>query len=382
MPASNTNVDTVANELNSVSLETVPVSQLSRPTRTRRQRLRDEEPTVQVKWYQPTAICIFNALYELEKQTLETAGPMYHYIATHLLVCRIYYAVLFHIRLLVARQQADLSSDDENFAIKEFNEKYHIESLPMHEELVDHFRDTFPSRAPSHGTCGIAPSSPEFPSFEFKHIEGSMVLTNCQIPHSHAAQPSPKLGLHLLRWYKWKLNQDNDEELPDSTQRLSFIALGYQDNGSTTNMNTSIDRKHTLQQLFSNPLFLRPLPIRGGFNIELLRGISRFDDPPIVISPRRSASRKFELLSELLTDSGMIWFNQLKYIVSSVCSFSKGLSLFSEVNLSYRNDELDYSLEFLEQQSVGTNIDGYINFGNWMNVFTASADEDLSAQNF
>merc|ERR1712000_783287 len=52
------------------------------------------------------------------------------------------------------------------------------------------------------------------------------VLTTCEIPASHAAQPSPKLGLHLLRWYIWNINQPDDDSLPDITQRLAFITLG------------------------------------------------------------------------------------------------------------------------------------------------------------
>jgi len=357
--------------------ESTEIQSLTRPVRPRQTRGNNESQHHQVKWYVPSAITIYDDLFNIEKRMLEKSGTMYNYVATHLLACRIYYAVLFHIRILLARQGANLATNDEKEVIKRFDEVFHIDTLPIHSELVENFRDVTPYQIQSHDTCAIAPTEQEFIFYEFSDHGHGKVLTTCEIPASHAAQPSPKLGLHLLRWYIWNINQPDDDSLPDITQRLAFITLGTDQFNANVRYNSDTARRKTLQHLFSNPIFKHPLPTPGGLNIELLNKLRHCDPPPRIHASTRSTSRSQELLTELLVQNGITWFNQVKYVVSHLCTLSEGFSFFSEVNLPYYSEELEYALKFIEEQGTPDADSGYPSFGIWMSIFSSSADYQI-----
>lgn len=353
------------------------ISQFRNSTRPTRHRQTRNGPTTQhrqVKWYEPSALLIYDTLFNIEKKMLESAGTHRNYVAVHLLACRIYYAVIFHMRILMARRNAQVATPDEISVLEQFNATFHTDTLPIHTELIELFRDALPFQVQHADNCAIAPTQQKFVKFKFSDSQHGKVLQECEVPAPHIFSPSPRLGLHLLRWYLWNINQPEDDSLPDIGQRLAFIALGSHETFQVPDHHESNNlRRKTLQALFSNPIFKHPLPTPGGLNIELLAKLGD-SDPPQIDPMANHADRSTELLSELLVNNGTHWFNQMKYIVSHLCTFSEGFSFTDELDEPYYPEEMEYVLKLHEEQNVSKSEIGYPSFGIWMSIFSSSTE--------
>jgi len=362
----------------SVNSELTHSSVPIRPARPQRRHEPRETLVNQTKFYRPNAVPIFDQLFKLEKGTLTRTDLSFRFIASHLMPCRIYYAFLFHLRLLLARKDARVASTIELEVIDELDKLVHINSLPIHAELIDIFRDTFPSRSASTTECAITPEAQNFPRFEVIQTQnGSFHLKDCCIPASHDVQPSPKLGLHLLKWYRWKLEQPHDDDLPDVSQRLTFLTLGTQPSPDVTSVQREPDHDSALQFLFNNPIFKHALPVQGGMNHGLIKSTSKFDLPPAVPTYQEHVSRKTVLLFEMLTDDDCLWINQTKYIVATMSYHTKGLNLFDEVSFPYGKTELQHALNTIEKLTLGGFDSSYMSYGQWMNVFHTDVEEPI-----
>jgi len=374
---SSTNSDAHADS-NSRDLSRVALVDRTRRTRQRLPNAQFDEQR-SMKEYIPSGIKLFDKLNTLEIAQTRTSGSMSTFAKTHTLICRVYYTFLFHIRLLQARIDAGTAQPSEIDAIHYIDERVHISSLPIHEELVETFRLSFPARRTDSIANGISPAAPLFPTFTLKcQKDGTKVVTQSLFSEQSTLQPSIRTGFHYLRWLSRNKDSFNDDTLPSISQRLNFMVFGRQVNKlNATEQNENMFNR-TLQTFFANPMFRHPLPEVPGVTIESLNSLDELCIPPALMPVISTAPISNVIQNELLYGSDLTWLNHTKYIVSTLCHLTGYVAHFNEVNEPYYDEELVQATAHATSSDQLPHSQTYYDARTWMTIYQNTSEFEIS----
>jgi hypothetical protein len=361
------------NELSRLSL-----NDEARRTRHRASANRQNDATSN-REYLPNGVPIFTKLNAIELLTYSNSGSMSEFVTRHFVTCRVYYAYLFHVRLIQARIDAGVARTFEVETIQRIDDEVHINSLPVHTDLVDTFRLNLPAVPLSQYSNGLHPMRPEFPTYDFcKHKMLRNQVSQTWFPTSFAHQPSIRTGINYLRWLYWKKNSSNDDQLPSTFERLDYLAYGVSRQQRVDDSRNDKIFTETLQCYFTNPMFLKPLPNSPGVTQDALSKLTERSIPP-PIGPVSGDSRdKSAIMNELLFSDNFEWLNHAKYVISTLCHITDQLSHFSEVNQPYTVEELNDAVDNINHIALSGEPTPYSDARAWMTIF--NAEDEYQAQ--
>jgi len=348
---------------------------LSRLARRQANHVLTETPLQQTNLYVPNANPIFDALYRIEERLVSQNEQLSRFVAANIMNCRIYYAFAFHLMILLTRQRAGVADSDEIQVIQRIDEELHIKTLPIFDDLFDIFRLIFVHRKATSTRYAIAPESQTFATFQFEHQNGKdLAPLNCYVPGVHATQPSLTLGVHRIRWDGRKLETPDDDDVPNAAQRLNYLANGLDTPFVPADPNSDDHEQSILQRLFVNPLFRRPVPIRGSLNKDIVTKMMESDPPQNRWNLRPNAQRKHILFRELLIENDIHWLQHIKYSASTLAHLHTGICFLSETLLPYTDSEIGSSFLHHDRVSSVSSEVGYMGPGHWMALFERDVD--------
>jgi hypothetical protein len=328
-----------------------------------------------MKEYIPSGISLFDRLNTIEIAQTRISGTMSTFAKTYMLTCRVYYTFLFHLRLIQARIDAGTARQTEIDALHHIDERVHIASLPIHEELVETFRLSFPAKRTDSIANGISPAQPLYPTFTLDcRKDGTKVVTQTLFSEQSTFQPSIRTGFHYLRWLSRNKDSYYNDTLPSISERLNFLVFGHSVNKlNATERNENIFNQ-TMQTFFANPMFRHPLPEVPGVTFELLNSLDELCIPPALLPVIRTAPISNVIQNELLFGSDLTWLNHTKYIVSTLCHLTGHVAHFSEVNEPYYDDELAAAIANATSSEQLPNSQRYYDARTWMTIYTDSSE--------
>lgn len=346
--------------------------------RTRRPRRR--APNVQTREqhsfreYIPSGIKLFDDLHTIEIALAKIEGAMSRFVSTNMLVCRVYYTFLFHIRFLQARIDAGVAHPFEVETIDYIDKQVHIGSLPVHDELVEAFRLSFPAVPLNRHTNGLCPTQPEYVVFDFDDVQTHKLVNLTWISPQFSRQPSIRVGFHFLRWLNWNKNPYDNEDLPSVPDRLKFLVHGLEIPSSVTDSVNERTYLETMHYLFSNPMFKRHLPNVPGPTYQSLHELDEVCIPPAIDPISKRSSPRDVIQNELQFGKDLTWLNHCKYIVSTLCHLTGYVAHFGEVNQPYSTDEIRTAIEHINLVEQTYQNELYHDARAWMTIFNDNSD--------
>jgi hypothetical protein len=325
--------------------------------------------------YIPSGAKLFDALFAIEIALTKVDGYMSNFVSTYAFVCRVYYTFLFHIRLVQARIDAAEAHPAEAEAIRYIDEQVHLSTLPVHDELVETFRLTFPAVQMNRHTNGICPAQPRYTTFEFKPSRNNdKVVTKTFISEQFTFQPSIRVSIHYLRWLHWNKDSSNDDDLPSISMRLNFLVFGQPTLKLRSNSTNELKFRETLQALFANPTFKESFPNAPGVTYQSLRDLDELCIPPAVLPLDISTPRHELIRNELLYGADFTWLNHCKYIISTLCHLTGNVSHFSEVNQPYTDEELYTAIQHVTSTERTFQPQRFPDARTWMTIYNNDSE--------
>jgi len=320
--------------------------------------------------YVPNATPIFEALHKLEKRAVKSAKHFASFVETHIMVCRVYYAFLFHIQLLRARNSANQCELKELAILGKIDEKVHLASLPIHEEMIDVFRLHLPGISSSVHGIGLSPCLPHPPRFtEIVDPVTNQTRLEYWITSCHTQQPSIRIGINYLRWVMNKQKIINDENFEvNVSERLDYIV-----NGKHTVDHPSLDESRysnpdLLAVLMKNSIFRYPIPVKRHGPPCFYENVQVIEVP----SPLETFSATTDILdalsNELLTEDPNHWLNYAKYIVATICHMTSAVYQLSDLDAPLSKEEVQASISHLDGSESPDHDSDYLTYLQWLSL--------------
>jgi len=347
----------------------------------RTRRTRRNVPTVQndeqrsMKEYIPSGAELFAKLFTIEQSLTNVDGTMSTFVQTYAFTCRVYYTFLFHVRLIQARIDAGEAHPAEAEAIRYIDEQVHINTLPIHDELVETFRLTFPAVQVNRHTNGICPTEPRYTTFEFTSYKNKPPrIVTTLISEQHSLQPSLRVSFHYLRWLFWNKDSTNNENLPSISDRLNFLVFGHPTTNLRCDPTNELKFRETMQVLFANPVFKETFLNVPGVTYQSLADLDELCIPPEIKPMDKSTPIHEVICNELLYNSDLQWLNHCKYIVSTLCHLTGNVSHFSEVNEPYNEEELRNAMRHVSFVEQNIRPVHYPDARTWMSIYNDDSE--------
>jgi hypothetical protein len=369
MPSStSTEAANEVRDLTSSALRNNVMFQPQTSRRTRQRHTRAEERR-EVHLYSPNSCHYLDQVFALEQKLEHSNIDFIDSLFAFSLSIRIYYAILFHLRILLAQKEAKTATNEELELVKHFDSDYHIQSLPIHDSMYAVFRETFPACRPSHSHRVVSPEPSDFMTFTTESGTDGIPIRINNFPATHTTQPNPILGMRLLRWFNWKRENPDDSDLPDQLTRLNFMSLDTEVQFQDSTPQQTADSKAILDTIFRNPIFRQQLPNGGSFKMDYFRILTTEAIPDRTIpNPHRHRTPSI-LGTALLMDCQSTWFNELKYIVAMHIYATDVLTLFDTVNQPYTTAELEAYLPAIHELNAQVPQSQTVGSSCWMTPY-------------
>lgn len=335
--------------------------------------------TQHVAFYVPDGNRIFDELAKVEVNVIKAAPALVARTLFDTIACRVYYAVLFNVMIILSRLEAGTANSDEEKALNVFDSHMNLRTLPIHSSLVTLFRDTFPRRRPSGSHFGISPEMMNPVRYQLlPNSKNGPCVNRCYITSTHAAQPSPLLGIKLIQWYNWQTLNDSELDELNDIQRITQLFTQFrlpdlpEDNMTHSNQSNSI-----LRRLFMNPVFSNKLPMNLVLNKSSIAQQNQSNLPSHTWPPSLSDMSYDDIAHHLLLKDHPRWLTKLKYIVGSSCNMVDELTTFNEVMFAYSPEEARTTFEQNRPLPEPTLRSRHLDYAYWLNMLVRAPDQSV-----